>query len=76
MGISQYSSCSILCGFEKTRQFSHRRIGRGGGVEGGRGGTARPSNFFKVGKLSTNPCVIRAKHITLIKVDKKNRGLQ
>jgi hypothetical protein len=41
---------------------AHRRIGRGGGV--------------KVGQLSKNPCVIRAKHITLIKVDKKNRGLQ
>jgi hypothetical protein len=40
---------------------------------GGMGGTCPPN--FTVGQSSRNPCVIRAKHITLIKVDKKNRGL-
>jgi hypothetical protein len=44
---------------------------------GGRGtGEEMPPQIFKVGQLSRNPCVILAKHITLIKVDKKNRGLQ
>jgi hypothetical protein len=41
----------------------------------GRGAQASPQ-IFKVGQLSRNPCVIRVKHITLIQVDKKNRGLQ
>jgi hypothetical protein len=45
-------------------------------VGGGGGGGAQAPKIFKVGQLSTNPCVIGAKHITLIKVDKKNRGLQ
>jgi hypothetical protein len=34
----------------------------------------KTKKYFKVGQLSRNPCVIRAKYITLIKVDKKNRG--
>jgi hypothetical protein len=34
----------------------------------------KQKKYFKVGQLSRNPCVIRAKYITLIKVDKKNRG--
>jgi hypothetical protein len=47
-------------------------VSAGGGGDGGH----MPAKIFTVGQLSRKPCTIRAKHITLIKFDKKNRGLQ
>lgn len=56
------------------------------GGEGGRRGRAQlryegerfivHPQIFTVGQLIRNPCVIRAKYITPVKVVKKNRGLQ
>jgi hypothetical protein len=47
-----------------------------GVARGEGGGGAQTAKIFKVGQLRRNPRVIREKHITLIKDDKKNRGLQ